>query len=196
MEVKQHGCEATITFVAADLFDLPESLCHFDAASCSQSFYSLPDPVPALRCIAQRVRSGGMIGVLENDSMHDLLLPWPIELELALRDAEYQALAAASERPSRYYIGRRLPGVMAAAGLERVQFRTQCIDRMSPLDAPLTKFLDAHLERMAERVEPYVESHIWDRCAILRDSDARHAWFDEPWFTVSWLNVLAVGCKP
>jgi ubiquinone/menaquinone biosynthesis C-methylase UbiE len=195
-EVKRHGLEATTSFVAADLFNLPPSLADFDAAWCSQSFYSLPDPIPALRCIVQRVRPGGLIGVLENDSMHDLLLPWPIELELLLRDAEYRALVDAGPRPSRYYIGRRLPQVMAAAGLEQVRFRTQCIDRMSPLDAPLTEFLEAHLERMGERVRSHLEEQVWDRCDMLHDRDARRAWFSEPTFTMSWLNVLAVGHKP
>ena len=90
LEVARRGAmrEASrhrIRFVAADIARLPFPDDTFDLVWCAQSLYSLPDPVDALRRMTRVVRAGGEVAVLENDSFHHVLLPWPVEVELAIR---------------------------------------------------------------------------------------------------------------
>ena len=83
-----------VTFARADLRHLPIPDDSFDLVWCAQSLYSLPDPVDALRRMERAARPGGIVAVFENDEFHHVLLPWPVEVELALRQAELAALTS------------------------------------------------------------------------------------------------------
>jgi ubiquinone/menaquinone biosynthesis C-methylase UbiE len=185
-----------VSFVAGDLAELPVPRAGFDLVWCAQSLYSLPDPVEAVRQMSIAAKPGGLVAVFENDTLHQLLLPWPGRLEIALRGAEYAALAAESPRPGRYYVGRRLPAVLAAAGLEPLVFRTQCIDRQAPIDRALEFFLHSYLQRLVERVGPRLARQTLHELKELIDPDHSAYLPRQPHFTLSWLNVLAWGRQP
>lgn len=186
----------SVRFIACDLASLPPECCNRDLIWSAQSLYSLPEPVMALRQMAAAARPGGLVAVLENDTLHQLLLPWPEHLELALRAAEFLAFADESLRPTKYYVGRRLPMVFAAAGLEPLGFRTQCIDRQAPLDPPLEAFLQSYLARLAERVSGRLDPRATQEFAELIDPGSPRYLLRQPHFTMSWLNVLTWGRRP
>ena len=77
-----------IEFVQGDLQHLPIPDDAFDLVWCAQNLYSLPDPVDALRRMERAARPGGLVAVFENDEFHHVLLPWPVEIEVAIRRAE------------------------------------------------------------------------------------------------------------
>jgi SAM-dependent methyltransferase len=168
----------------------------FDFAWCAQSLFTLPEPVNAIRQMARLLRPGGVLAVLENDSLHQLVLPWPGPLEIALRVAEYTAHARQSPRPEKFYIGRRLPAVFAEAGLEPLGFRTQCIDRQAPLGEDLERFLQLHLERLARCVGPLLDARDAREFERLIDPAGNRYLLHQPWFTMTWLNVLSWGRRP
>ena len=85
---------AIIEFLAASIESLPLDDRSFDFCWCAQSLYSLPDPVQALRHMLRVTKPGGVVAVLEGDSLHHILLPWPVELELSVRAAELESLCA------------------------------------------------------------------------------------------------------
>lgn len=190
------NADCGVDFILGDLSHLPAASSDFDLAWCAQSLYSLPEPVAALRQMAAALRPGGILAVLENDTLHQVLLPWPSHLEIALRAAEFVELARQSHHPGKYYVGRRLPAVFAAAGLEPLGFRTQCIDRQAPLDQDLTQFLDCYLRRLAERVEQHLHRPQARELAQLIDPNHDKYLPRQPYFTMSWLNVLVWGRKP
>ena len=95
-------------FVAGSIERLPFADGSFDHAWCAQSLFSLPEPVDAVRRMARVVRPGGTVAVLEDDTMHQVLLPWPVDLELAVRSAEWEAFREESDHPGKFYVGRRL----------------------------------------------------------------------------------------
>ncbi len=191
---REARCE--VSFVAGDVAELPVPRDSFDLVWCAQSLYSLPDPVEAVRQMSIAAKPGGLVAIFENDTLHQLLLPWPGGLEIALRAAEYASLAAESPRPSRYYVGRRLPSVLAAAGLEPLVFRTQCIDRQAPIDRALESFLQSYLQRLVERVGPHLTRQSLHEVKELIDPDNSAYLPRQPHFTLSWLNVLAWGRRP
>jgi ubiquinone/menaquinone biosynthesis C-methylase UbiE len=185
-----------VSFVAGDVAELPVPEADFDLVWCAQSLYSLPDPVAAVRKMSAAAKPGGLVAVFENDTLHQLLLPWPCRLEIAIRAAEYAALAARSPPAGRYYVGRRLPAVLAEAGLEPLAFRTQCIDRQAPINGALEYFLQAYLQRVVERVGSRLARDDLRELKELIDPAHESYLPHQPHFTLSWLNVLAWGRRP
>ena len=186
---------ATIDFVVASFDRMPFPDDTFDFAWCAQSLYSLPEPVVVLRHLARVVRPGGIVAVLENDTMHQVLLPWPVGLELPLRSAELRALSEETRNPSKYYVGRRLPAVMAAAGLEPVIMTTRAIDRQAPFGEAERALLQSYLDELSKRVTPYLDESLLQELRRLSDPTSPQHMLRQPYFTMTWLNVLALGRK-
>jgi ubiquinone/menaquinone biosynthesis C-methylase UbiE len=166
-----------------------------DFAWCAQSLFSLRDPVMALRQMRAALRPGGLIALLENDTLHQVLLPWPGHLEVAVKKAELAALEHESPRSEKYYVGRRLPEVLAAAGFEPLSFSTQSIDRHAPCDENLLDFLQHFLSRLSDRVRPFLDQTALRDLRDLINPQSSDCLFMKPFFTLSWFNMLACGRK-
>jgi len=186
---------ATVDFVAGSVERLPFPDDTFDFAWCAQSLYSLPEPVVVLRYLARVLRPGGIVAVLENDTMHQVFLPWPVRLELPLRAAELRALSEETHDPNKYYVGRRLPAVFAEAGLEPLRMATRSIDRQAPFAEAERALLQAYLEEVVNRVTPYLDGSLLAELRQLCDAESPHHMLRQPYLTMTWLNVLALGRK-
>ena len=186
---------AKIDFVAASFDRLPFPGDVFDLVWCAQSLYTLPDPVTAVSHMMRVLRPGGLVVVLESDTLHQVLLPWPVHLELPLRAAELRAFLEKGRNSSKYYIGRRLPAVLAAAGLEPLRMTTYAFDRQAPLGAAERELLQRYLEEVADRVAPYLDTVLLQEFQRLLDPGSPEHLLGQPHLTMTWLNVLACGRK-
>ena len=184
-----------VTFVQGNLKDFPANE-EFDLVWCAQSLYSLPQPSTALHQMARLVRPGGVLAVLENDTLHQLLLPWPVSLELAIRTAEYAALTREVPHAEKYYVARQLKGLLAEAGVEPAGVVTQCMDRQLPLSSSLECFLQANLRRLKDRVMPLLNPDLRGEVEALISAESSRFLLDQPHFTMSWINRLVWGRKP
>lgn len=123
---------ARVHEASADASRLPFEDHSFGAVWCAQSLCSLPDAAAALQEMHRVTAPGGTAAVLENDALHELMLPWPPELELAVREAELTAFRRRSSRKSKYYAARFLPQAFHAAGFRscaREPMRSAAWDR-------------------------------------------------------------------
>ena len=187
---------ARMDFLAASFDRLPFPDGTFDFVWCAQSLYTLPDPVVALRHMARVLRPGALIGVLENDTLHQVFLPWPVHLELPLRAAELRSFIEGSLNSSKYYVGRRLSATLAAAALEPLQMTTHAFDRQAPLGEAEQLLLQSYLEGIEKRVEPYLDAGLMNELrSLVTPGSPRHL-VRQPYLTMTWLNVLAIGRKP
>ena len=179
--------------IAADVRRLPLAEGTFDLAWCAQSLRSLPDPLGAIRAMARQVRPGGIVALLEEDALHHLLLPWPEDLELAVRRAELESLAESLTHPQDYYAGRRLSQLLHAAGLVEIQVTTTAIDRHAPLNAAERRYLDLELgelqDRVADRLDPDTHA-VLDR---LIDPNSPAYLPDQPDFALTCIEHVVVG---
>jgi ubiquinone/menaquinone biosynthesis C-methylase UbiE len=185
-----------IQFVAGDLARLPFAADSFDLAWCAQSLYSLPDPVSSLRTIRRMIRSGGRVAVLENDSMHHVLLPWPVEIELAVRRAELVDFIEESDRPRKFYVGRELCEVFRAAGLVDCKKRTSATNRQAPLSAPERGFLEAYLRDLTDRAGPHLEPTIAAKLDRLVNPASEQYILGGPDLTVTCIDHVVWGTRP
>ena len=155
LKARSHAAGCQFVLAAFDHLPFPNDT--FDFVWCAQSLYSLPDPLVALRHMGRVLKPGGVLAVLENDTLHQVLLPWPASLELPLRAAELRAFQEESRPASRYYVGRRLPAVLAAVGLEPVRMTTHSFDRMAPLEEVEQRLLQEYLQEVEGRVAPHLD---------------------------------------
>lgn len=187
---------AAIGFVASAFDRLPFRDGAFDLVWCAQSLYSLPDPVVAIGHMARVLRPGGIVAVLENDTLHQVFLPWPVALELPLRAAELRFFQEGSRNSTKYYVGRRLPAILAAAGLEPLAMTSHAFDRQAPLGEAERELLQSYLEEIAVRVAAHLEPALLHELRQLVDPRSPQHLLQRPHLTMTWLSVLALGRKP
>ena len=183
-------------FVCASIDALPFPDDTFDLCWCAQSLYSLPDPVQALHHMLRVTKSGGFVGVLESDTLHHVLLPWPIEVELAVRAAELVALAEESEKPRKFYVGRDLRSVFRRAGLEDFTLRTFAHDRAAPLDPDVRLYLAEELKKLSGRIAKHLGGEARQRFEALAEAASGKALVNDPDLTATFIDQLAWGRKP
>jgi ubiquinone/menaquinone biosynthesis C-methylase UbiE len=188
--------ECRARLASASIEHLPFADDSFDLVWCAQSLYSLPDPVEALRRMKQVVRPGGVVAVLENDTLHHILLPWPVEVELPVRGAELEGFIEVSDKPRKFYIGRQLRGVFRAAGLGSYRERTWATNRQAPLRRHERSFLEKYLKVLRERAAPRLEPPILDRFERLVDPGSERYILDSRDLTLTCLDHVVWGVKP
>ena len=190
------GAPRPVGFAGAEADRLPFADDTFDLVWCAQSLYSLPEPVRVVAAMRRVVNPGGVVAVLENDTLHHVLLPWPVEVELAVRAAELSGLVEKQEHPSKFYVGRRLREVFREAGLGDVRQRTYVNDRQAPLDPAERGFLGAYLADLWERTRDRLAPAFRARFDRIADPSSGEYLLDRPDLTVTCLDHVVTGRKP
>ena len=145
---------ARIRFQAGNIAALPFEDNSFDLIWCAQSMYSLPDPLSALRELRRVVRPSGTISVFENDTLHQILLPWPVELELAVRQAQLRSLLARAPAATKFFIGRDLRSAFGAVGLKNTIVKPYTSIRHAPLSADERTYLAWYFTYLGRHARP------------------------------------------
>lgn len=187
------GAAASVGFCAGAVERLPFADNSVDLAWCAHSLYSLPDPIAALGELRRVVRPGGHVAVLEQDTLHRFMLPWPAELELRIQQAQLEALRRQPNGPAKYFAGRRLGKLLADAALSTCSVRSFCCLRAAPLDPDERYYLDALLAELREKAGPYLPKR--DRAAFeaLVDPASDQYLPQRADFHVTYLDVLAMA---
>lgn len=191
--IREDPSAASIEFLVATLEDPPFPPGAFDLVWCAQSLYSLPEPVAALRRMARLAKPGGLVVVLEDDALHRLILPWPVEIELAVRAAEFAVVVDESRHPRKFYVGRRLRSVFREAGLTEIHKSTWAVDRAYPLGEAERRFLTEYLRRLRERIASDLDSEIRSDFDRLVDEGSADFLLDRPDFDMTCIDHVVWG---
>ena len=112
-----------IDYGAASIDALPFDDHSFDVCWVRREFVQLARSGARAKALRRVTKPGGSVAVLEGDTLHRVILPWPPELEVSVHAAELEALRRTSNKPGKYYVGRQLRRVFREAGLEQVEAR-------------------------------------------------------------------------
>jgi SAM-dependent methyltransferase len=173
-----------ISFEEGDAFNLPFEDDQFDLVWCAHSLYSLTDPIAALSEMRRVARP------------HYMLLPWPAELEIAVRQAQLAALESETSQTGRFYIGRDLCSTFGTVGIEQCSIRTYTIDRRAPLHPDERTYLELYLHDLGERAYPYLDEAAREALRIVLSPRSPLYLLDQPGFFMSHLEIVARGIKP
>ena len=181
--------------LAADALKLPFEDESFDAVWCAQSLYSLPDPSAVLAEMRRVTRPGGTAAVLENDTLHEIILPWPPDLELALRQAELASFRLETDRPNKFYLARNLPEAFRAAGFAGCELKTFGFSRTGPLEAAARTYLRCYLLRLRQRAAAHLSLENLQRFDRLLGPGDACSFFERRDITFTCLNYVAAATK-
>ena len=189
---RQASASGATWLVEAAIERLPFAARGFDMVWCAQSLFSLPEPRAAVERMAEMARPGGVVAVLEDDTLHQVLLPWPVEVELAVRLAEWAAL---NDRlhPRKFYVGRRLVELFRQVGLVEVTVRTFASDRIAPLDPDVRTFLAEYLRQLRVVVADRLDPAIRDRFDSLVDPASGEYLPDAPNLALTVIDHVVRG---
>ena len=179
--------------LAADALKLPFEDESFDAVWCAQSLYSLPNPSAVLAEMRRVTRRGGTAAVLENDALHEIILPWPPDLELALRQAELASFRRETDRPNKFYLGRFLPAAFRAAGFADCSLKTFGFSRTAPLDAAARTYLRCYLRRLRQRAAAHLSLENLRRFDRLLTPGDENSFFERRDLSFTCLNYVAAA---
>lgn len=182
--------------LAGNALRLPFADESFDAVWCAQSLYSLPDSTAVLGEMRRVIRPGGTAAVLENDTLHEVILPWPPDLELAIRRAEWASFCRETSDPKKFYTGRYLLEAFRLGGFASCTVKTYAISRSAPLDSDALAFLRGYLSRLRERVAPYLSAGRLKCFDRLLDAGGSNSLIDRADFSFTCLNYVAAATKP
>ncbi len=185
-----------IRWVCGDALAMPFENACFDSAFCAQSCYTLGDVNGLLTEMRRVVRPGGWCALLENDSLHHVLLPWPPALELKLREAELEALRATSNQAGVFYMARQLAESLQEAGFERTLQKTFTTERRAPLSSDEQVFLEGYLGELRARVENRLAPEDLRQLDAIVSGEREPALLERADLHVLVLDVLALGWAP
>lgn len=199
LDLAQHtaehaGADDQVRAVAASALALPFDGETFDFVWCAQSLYSLPDTMAVLVELRRVLRPGGTIAVLENDTLHQVLLPWPAELEVKVRAAELAANRQASSDAEKFYVGRELRRTLLRAGFVDCHKRTYATDRFGPLTGHERTFIMEYLHALRLSVAPHLAAN--QLAELDRFISGPDALVDDEEITVTCLDHVVWGVKP
>lgn len=193
---RRAGTASQVLPIAGDAMRLPFDDDIFDFAWCAQSLYSLPQPNRMLAEVLRVLRPGGRLAILENDTLHQLLLPWDAELELKVRLAELAAFRRRLREPARFYIGRSLQAYLCKARFVACQAHVYASHRRAPLEGDARRFVAEYLRLLCDSVRHDLERRDLESLSRLADSGDPSCFLDDPCATIICLDYLAWGEKP
>jgi SAM-dependent methyltransferase len=193
--VEAAGLGGRVRLQRADGARLPFDDGSFDLVWCAQSMDSLPEPRATLRELARVARPGGRVAIFENDAIHQVILPWPAGLELAVRQAQLRSFVAGRLRPQRYSIARRFRAALREAGLAHCHVAAYPSVRHAPLEPDERAFLAAYLDGLRGRAAPFLEGRLRERFEALVDPASPDYMLDDPDLCVTYIDFLACGVK-
>jgi ubiquinone/menaquinone biosynthesis C-methylase UbiE len=190
-----HGDRQNVKFVKGDVRRLPFGDASVDIVWSAHSMHSYPDVRYCLAEFHRVLRPGGLLAVLESDNVHSVMLSWPPDLELTVREAEHQEIGDEDS-----YIGTYFPRFavrfLEETGFEGLTRHHFLINRFAPVSDDLKQFVELYLENLAERTGDQLTEKMRSRLALLADPSSDKFLPNQKSFHFGSLQVLSLGYVP
>ena len=179
---------------SADAYHLPYDAESFDLIWCAESLISL-DPKGALSEMHRLISNTGQVVVYEIDEFHHVMLPWPVELEVALSAALLQATQTKYGSGMKHSPARRLRKQLREAGFPTVRRRVHAFERTAPFENHTTTYLKHHFDYLCEFAYPYLDAPLQDRFDRFTDDSKSDSIFQRPDAELTIMTALYTAGK-
>jgi hypothetical protein len=121
-----------------------------------------------------------------------VMLSWPPDVELAVRQAEHREIGDEDSYIGTYFprFAMRLIGDAGFQDFEREQF---LITRSAPPSGSLSKFVNLYLENVMERTSDSLSANMCAKLEHLSDPTQPESILRSPSFTFTSLQILSLG---
>jgi ubiquinone/menaquinone biosynthesis C-methylase UbiE len=189
------GGNPKIEFLVGDVRRLPLDDASVDVLWSGHSMHSYPDIQQCLREFRRVLRPGGVFAVLESDNVHSVMLSWPPDLELAVRQAEHREIGNEDS-----YIGTYFPRfamrLLTESGFEEFTPEYFFIHRFGPAGESLAEFVTLYLENLLERTCEHLSEKMRSKLALLADPTSGKFLPRQKTFFFGSLQVLMLARAP
>jgi ubiquinone/menaquinone biosynthesis C-methylase UbiE len=155
-----------------DAAAMPFESASVDAIFSAHSMQSY-ESIPAVLAECRRVlKPSGVLAVLESDNVHSIMLSWPPDLELAIRQAEHREIGDEDSYLGAYF-PRFAPRMFHEAGLEDFRRDYVFIQRQRADDFALSEYITSYIDDLADTLGDALSEPYLDRLRQLTDPNSR-----------------------
>jgi ubiquinone/menaquinone biosynthesis C-methylase UbiE len=140
-----------VRLVEGSVERLPFDDATVDGIFSGHSMQSYPDLPHTLREFRRVLRAGSTLAVLETDNVHSIMLSWPPDVELAVRQAEHREIGDEDSYIGTYF-PRFAPRLFREAGFANFTREYIFIHRQEP-DEHLERYVELYLGFLLEQTE-------------------------------------------
>lgn len=140
-----------VRLVEGSVERLPFDDATIDGIFSGHSMQSYPDLPHTLREFRRVLRAGSTLAVLETDNVHSIMLSWPPDLELAVRQAEHREIGDEDSYIGTYF-PRFAPRLFREAGFSDFSREYVFIHRQET-DEHLERYVELYLGFLLEQSE-------------------------------------------
>lgn len=150
LEAAEHRLERSINagsvqMIKGSVTELPLGDQSVDVIFSAHSMQSYPDIPLTLREFQRVLRPGGLLAVLETDNIHSIMLSWPPDLELAVREAEHEEIGDEDSYIGTYF-PRFAPRLLDEGRFKEFRREYVLIHRQRPADEWLERYVTLYLK--------------------------------------------------
>lgn len=157
--------------VEGDAAAMPFKPASIDAVLSAHSMQSY-ESIPAVLVECLRIlKPGGRLAVLETDNVHSIMLSWPPDLELAVRQAEHQEIGDEDSYRGTYF-PRFAVRMLQEAGFRETRRDYTFIQRQRADDAALAEYVAAYMSDLAKKLVDVLSESQLDRLRQLADPNS------------------------
>ena len=156
-----------VRLVEGSVERLPFDDATVDGILSAHSMQSYPDLPQVLREFRRVLRAGSTLAVLETDNVHSIMLSWPPDLELAVRQAERREIGDEDSYIGTYF-PRFAPRLFREAGFTNFSREYVFIHRQEA-DQHLTRYVELYLRYLLEPTESQLSESARSRLRDLGD---------------------------
>lgn len=150
---------ARISLVEGDVKALPNNIGDFDTIWSAHSMQSYAQIPQVLREFHRVLRRHGLLAILETDNIHSVMLSWPPNIELAIRQAEQ---AEIDERDS--FVGNYFPRFahqcLREAGFGQFSREYFILHSQPECSRALEEYIQLYIEDLVERIGSKLPSDV------------------------------------
>ena len=186
---------SNVEFRKGDARRLPFDEHSVDVVWSAHSMQSYPDIPRCLREFHRVLKPGGTLAVLETDNVHSVMLSWPPDLELAVRQAEHSEIGDEDS-----YIGTYFPRfaqrLLDEGGFDDFDPHYFFIHRIGPAGEALEEFVRLYLDNLLEKTREHLSDRMKARLVLLCDPASEKYLPRQKAFFFGSLQVLMLAKSP
>lgn len=156
-----------VRLVEGNVDRLPFDDATIDGVWSGHSMQSYPDLPHALREFRRVLRAGSTLAVLETDNVHSIMLSWPPDLELAVRQAEHHEIGDEDSYIGTYF-PRFAPRLFREAGFDNFNRHYVFVQQQSA-GGDLERYVELYLKYLLTQFGPRLNATVRGRLAELSD---------------------------